>query len=206
MRDEVLLIQFAREPLPGKVKTRMLPALTPEQACELHRELVIWTAKVLGTAGLGRVELAVAGDTASPLFRECESLGVQAVRTQQGADLGERMYNALADGLLSHSKVILIGSDCPQIDRDYLLSAIDGLDNSNVVLGPATDGGYVLIGVRQVDKRWFEAVEWGTASVYADTAARLALTGAIWQPLAELQDIDRPEDLALWRALVEQAG
>lgn len=206
MREEVLLIQFAKEPLPGRVKTRMLPALNPEQACELHRELVIWTAQMLTTAGLGRVELAVAGDAASPLFGHCKTLGVHAVRRQQGANLGERMYNALAGGLPGHSKVILVGSDCPQIDRDYLLSAIAGLDNSNVVLGPATDGGYVLIGVRQVDKRWFDGVEWGAASVYADTVARFELTGAIWQPLAELQDIDRPEDLALWRALIEQGG
>ena len=74
--QDVLLIQFAREPLPGLVKTRMLPELSPEQACELHRELVYWTSEVLTGAHLGRVELSVAGNVSSPLFRQCEGLGV----------------------------------------------------------------------------------------------------------------------------------
>ena len=140
--QDVLLIQFAREPLPGLVKTRMLPELSPEQACELHRELVFWTADILTASQLGRVELAVAGNTEAPLFRQCEKLGVRAVRRQSGKDLGERMYNALAEGLERFAKVILVGSDSPQLDRDYLLSAIGGLEENDVVLGPAKDGGY----------------------------------------------------------------
>lgn len=202
--QDVLLIQFAREPLPGKVKTRMLPQLSPEQACELHRELVYWTAQVLTSAQLGPVELAVAGSVESPLFRQCENLGVQAVRRQSGQDLGERMFNALDDALQRYARVVLVGSDCPQIDRAYLKSAIEALERCDVVLGPAEDGGYVLIGVSQLDRRWFQAVDWGSATVYADTLARFELTGANWQPLEELQDIDRPEDLPLWRTIVEQ--
>lgn len=202
--QDVLLIQFAREPLPGQVKTRMLPELSPEQACDLHRELVYWTSEVLTFSQLGRVELSVAGNTGSPLFRQCEGLGVKAVRRQNGKDLGERMYNALAQGLEQHSKVILVGSDSPQLDRDYLQSAITALDDCAVVLGPAEDGGYVLIGVRELDMRWFEEVEWGSSTVYADTVARFDLTGADWQRLSVLQDIDRPEDLPLWRAIVQE--
>ena len=200
--QDVLLIQFAREPVPGRVKTRMLPELSPEQACELHRELVYWTAEVLTFAQLGRVELAVAGNAASPLFRQCESLGVEAVNRQSGQDLGERMYNALAEGLQRYPKVILVGSDSPQLDRDYLNSAVEALAEYDVVLGPAEDGGYVLIGVSQLDKRWFEAVEWGSAKVYAQTVARFKLTGTNWQHLSVLQDIDRPQDLPLWRTIV----
>ncbi len=97
--QDVLFIQFAREPLPGLVKTRMLPELSPEQACELHSELVYWTSQMLTGAQLGRVELSVAGHVGSPLFRQCEGLGVKAVNRQTGQDLGERMYNALAEGL-----------------------------------------------------------------------------------------------------------
>lgn len=198
---EPLLIQFAKEARPGQVKTRMIPFLSPQEACELHRELVLWTARRLSAAGLGRVELAVAGDTGAALFRQCQALGVQAVHRQQGADLGERMYNALSRGLETYTKVILVGSDCPQIDGGYLQSAIDALDDSDVVLGPASDGGYVLIGVRQLDARWFSGVQWGSDSVYADSLGRFATTGAKWHALAELQDIDRPADLALWRAM-----
>ena len=188
--------------MPGLVKTRMLPELSPQQACELHRELVYWTSEVLAHSHLGRVELSVAGNTASPLFRQCEDLGVKSVRRQSGKDLGERMYNALADGLERHEKVILVGSDSPQLDREYLREAIAALDYSDVVLGPAEDGGYVLIGVRALDRRWFEEVDWGTETVFADTVARFELTGANWQRLSVLQDIDRPEDLPIWRAIV----
>ena len=201
--QDVLFIQFAREPLPGRVKTRMQPELSPEQACELHQELVYWTSQVLTGAHLGRVELSVAGNVGSPLFQQCEALGVQAVNRQVGQDLGERMYNALSEGLERFSKVILVGSDSPQIDREYLLSAIYALDDTDVVLGPAKDGGYVLIGVRELDKRWFEGVEWGSANVYAETLARFVLTSVQWQHLEVLQDIDRPEDLPVWRAIVE---
>ncbi|MEP5567652.1 MAG: TIGR04282 family arsenosugar biosynthesis glycosyltransferase [Halioglobus sp.] len=201
--QDVLFIQFAREPLPGLVKTRMLPELSPEQACELHRELVYWTSQVLTGAHLGRVELSVAGNVGSPLFQQCEGLGVKAVNRQVGKDLGERMYNALAEGLERFSKVILVGSDSPQIDRDYLQGAISALDDASVVLGPAQDGGYVLIAVRDIDRRWFEGVEWGSANVYAETLARFVLTSAQWQQLEVLQDIDRPEDLPVWRAIVE---
>ena len=200
--EDVLFIQFAREPLPGLVKTRMLPELNPEQACDLHSELVYWTSQVLTGANLGRVELSVAGNIASPLFRQCEDLGVKALTRQVGQDLGERMYNALAEGLERFSKVILVGSDSPQIDRDYLLGAIAALDDSEVVLGPAQDGGYVLIGVRKLDKQWFEGIEWGSATVYAKTLEGFALTSAQWQHLEVLRDIDRPEDLPIWRAIV----
>jgi rSAM/selenodomain-associated transferase 1 len=148
------------------------------------------------------VELSVAGNMASTLFRQCEELGVKALTRQVGQDLGERMYNALAEGLERFSKVILVGSDSPQIDRDYLLGAIAALDDSEVVLGPAQDGGYVLIGVRKLDKQWFEGVEWGSATVYAKTLEGFALTSAQWQHLEVLRDIDRPEDLPIWRAIV----
>lgn len=205
MKD-VLIIQFAREPVPGMVKTRMLPELSPEQACELHRELVFWTAKILAASGVGDVELSVAGNTGSPLFQQCTALGVQAVRRQSGSDLGERMYGALAEGLSRYSKVLLVGSDSPQIDRSYLEGAVTALDDNDVVLGPAEDGGYVLIGLRSVDRRWFEDIVWGVETVYAETVRQLELTQAKWQALPVLRDIDRPEDLPLWRDIVRDSA
>lgn len=202
MRD-LLFIQMAREPLPGKVKTRMLPELSPEEACELHSELVLWTARTLTGTGLGDVELHVAGDTGAGLFRLCRELGVAAVSPQQDGDLGERMYHALARGLERYSRVILVGSDCPQMDRAYLAGAAALLDEADVVLGPALDGGYVLIGGRKVEPGWFEGVEWGTDYVYASTVAHFESSGVHWQPLPVLQDIDRPEDLPVWRAITD---
>lgn len=197
--SRALFIQFAREPVPGRVKTRMLAALDPVQACELHRELVLWTAGRLVGSGLAPVELCVTGDPGSPLFQECRALGVRAVLPQRGVDLGERMYRALEEGLRRADKVVLVGSDCPAIDARYLQGALDALDGGPVVLGPASDGGYVLIGVTALKRRWFEDVSWGGGEVYARTRERLEETGAHWQALEPLQDIDRPEDLPHWR-------
>ena len=196
-----LLIQFAKAPVAGQVKTRMLPALSPEQALSLHSDLVDWTCRSLVDANLGPVELAVTGDTRAPLFEHCRQLGVTAVREQRGQDLGQRMFNALADGLGRFRKVVLVGSDCPQIDASYLAQAIALLDDNEVVLGPADDGGYVLIGVTGLNEQWFEDIRWGSATVYADTIARLDASGSRWSALPVLQDIDRPEDLPVWHAL-----
>lgn len=201
--QDVLFIQLAREPVPGLVKTRMLPELSPEQACDLHRELVFWTAGILARSGLGEVELWVSGNTRSPLFQQCQALGVSEVRPQSGSHLGERMYDALESGLERFSKVILVGSDSPQIDSTYLESAICALDEADAVLGPALDGGYVLIGVKSLRQEWLEDMEWGSDSVYSETVARMEATGTNWTPLSVMQDIDRPEDLPVWRAVAE---
>ena len=195
-----LFIQFARQPVAGAVKTRMIPRLTPEQALALHCELVLWTAGALVQADLGSVELAVAGDVQHRLFERCRALGVNALVGQHGEDLGERMYNALASGLERFERVVLVGSDCPGIDRDYLVQALEGLDRADIVLGPATDGGYVLIGVRTVCRELFEGIPWGTSAVFAETERRLDRLDWSRVTLPPLADIDRPEDLVLWEA------
>lgn len=196
--DSVLLIQFAREPQEGRVKTRMIPHLSARQACALHCELVLWTSRQLVAADMGDVELAVAGDAAHPLFDQCRTLGISRYVTQRGVDLGERMHAAMRDGLQHYSRVILVGSDCPGIDRAYLAQALLALDTAPVVLGPATDGGYVLIGARQIHEGLFQGIPWGTCDVYRATTQRLRQLQLEWLELPALADIDRPEDLALW--------
>lgn len=201
-----LLIQFARAPEAGAVKTRMVPYLSPRQACDLHCELVSWTARRLTAAGLGTVELAVAGDTGDDLFRECRASGVSAIVEQHEGDLGERMYRAILGGLARHDRVILVGSDCPWIDRAYLQSALAALETAPLVLGPALDGGYVLIGARQIRPELFSRISWGTEVVLAQTRMRLEELGWRWRELPALRDVDRPEDLHAWRALRHAAG
>jgi rSAM/selenodomain-associated transferase 1 len=198
---DLLLLQFAREPRPGSVKTRMQPALSAEAACELHRELVRWTCRQLVESGLGPVELCVAGDTADPLFADCRALGAAAVTQQRGGDLGERMFEAISRGLVAHRRVILVGSDCPAISPAYLAQADAVLERVPVVLGPAEDGGYVLIGARTIYAGVFAGVSWGTGTVYAQTLDNLRAAGLAWESLPPLPDIDRPEDLAGWAVL-----
>lgn len=196
-----LHIQFAREPVVGEVKTRLQPDFSPEQACETHCELVRLTNHRLVEAALGPVELSVAGATEHPLFAQCVALGTEAVLSQRGSDLGERMCNALQAGIARYPQVLLVGSDCPVLDAAYLQAASDALREVEVVLGPAEDGGYVLIGARSVDARWFEGVQWGGSKVLADTVSRLRQTNTRYTLLPQLWDVDRPQDVRRWRSL-----
>jgi len=204
-KKDLLFIQFAKEPRPGEVKTRMQPTLNAAQACALHCELLLWTCRHLCEAGLADVELWIAGADDYPVFEQCKSLGVTELRSQRGADLGERMYHALEDGLARYRKVILVGSDCPALNRDYLSDAEAALDNCPVVLGPAEDGGYVLIGASHIRGALFEGIRWGGATVFAETVERMTALGMSWSQLQSLADIDRPGDLPHWFELKSAA-
>ena len=200
-RASVLLVQFAKAPIEGQVKTRMIPFLTPRQACDLHCELVLWTSGQLVNAQLGDIELAVSGSATHPLFEQARQLGVAQVSVQRGTDLGQRMYHAIRAGLCSYNKVILVGSDCPAIDAVALCAGVEALDHADVVLGPAEDGGYVLIGARKVSAVLFEGIPWGTAEVYAATREALLQLGWEWAALPPMADVDRPQDIAAWHTL-----
>jgi rSAM/selenodomain-associated transferase 1 len=199
--DHTLLVQFARAPREGQVKTRLIPHLGAEGACELHCELTAWTGRQLLDSRLGPVELHVDGDAGHPLFARLKADGVAGIFAQRGSDLGERMYNALRDGLARFGSVILVGSDCPGIDPAYLRQATVALRGASVVLGPAADGGYVLIGARRVSASVFSGIAWGGDTVFGDTVAALERAGLEWAALPVLADIDRPSDLPVWEAV-----
>lgn len=190
-----LLIQFAREPRPGAVKTRLMPALGAEGACRLHRALVWHACQQLLQVPGARVQLWVAGDTGHALFTNCLAAGVEAVCAQRGTDLGQRMAAALRQGLADASRVLLVGSDCPALDPAYLALALARLDEYPVVLGPARDGGYVLVGVRQPVDALFAGVPWGGERVLAHSLRNAQRAGWAVGLLPEQVDIDRPEDL-----------
>lgn len=200
------MIQFARAPVVGGVKTRMLPVLSALQACDLHCEMTLWTTRQLLSLGRGTVELSVAGDSSHALFSRCRSLGVNRISLQRGEDLGQKMFHAIRDGLAEFENVVLVGSDCPEIDAAYLQQAIAALQKTELVFGPATDGGYVLIGARAIREALFRDIPWGGDQVYAKTLAALAHTELTWHQLPALRDIDRPEDLPVWDALKRAAG
>jgi hypothetical protein len=197
----VLLLQFAKSPQAGQVKTRMMPLLSAQAACALHHELTLWTCRQLLASRLGDVELAVAGDDTHVLFEQCRALGAVAVSRQRGADLGEKMYHAISAGLQRYAAVLLVGSDCPAIDPAYLADAVAALATAPVVLGPAVDGGYVLIGARRITQRVFQGIPWGTAEVYRTTTRALTESGLAWVTLPTLHDIDTPADLVHWEQI-----
>jgi hypothetical protein len=189
------LIVFGREPRPGQVKTRLIPALGWQGAARLYRALLEQTLDVGRQVGVDRYSLWLDVDSPeSAIRRLAESLGF-AVRAQSGETLGERMAYAFADALPTPGRAVLIGSDCPGYSTDYLERAFTELDQHDAVLGPATDGGYVLIGIRQPDASVFNDIDWSTDRVIEQTRSRLRGLGWRWSELTALRDIDEPQDL-----------
>ena len=179
---------FARLPVPGKVKTRLIPALGEEGAARLYARLLALTVEVARESGLD-FELRVTGGEIGA-FQGLFGDDVPVVDQGDG-DLGARMARVQAPALL-------IGSDCPGITAPLLRAAAGALEDRRVVLGPANDGGYYLIGYREPVPFLFEDMEWSTDSVFAETMARLARAQIAPAVLPELADVDEPEDLADW--------
>lgn len=193
---ETLIAQLAKQAIPGRVKTRLLPAMSAQAAADLHAAMVRHVCAELCASKLGDVQLWVDGDPGAPLFSDCLRLGVTEIRRQRGDDLGERMANITRQGLGSYTRVILVGSDAPTLDRAYLAEAVALLQRSEVVFGPALDGGYVLLGLTCFRRELFEDMPWGTDRVLETSIGRLRENATDFSLLTPLPDIDRPGDLA----------
>lgn len=186
------IVVFARVPVPGRVKTRLIPALGAEGACRLHQRLCERLFATLRVAELAPWELWVDSDGAHPLIAEAGA----PVHLQQGNDLGERMAHALENGFQRFSRVIVIGTDCPELDGAYLDSALQALRaGEQVVLGPAVDGGYVLLGMASFQPALLQGINWGSGEVLEQTLAHVRLQELRCHLLPTLADIDSPPDL-----------
>jgi len=196
------LLVFAKEPVPGQVKTRLAAALGPPAAAAVYTELAERTlaaAVAARAAGVvGTVELWCDPAIDRPAFVAWRERYDLALHAQRGADLGARMHGALAAALAQGAPALLVGTDCPGIDVAYLAQAAAMLAGNDAVLGPADDGGYVLIGMRR-DLDLFTGIAWSTATVIADTRARLATLRATFAELPPLWDVDTSADLARYR-------
>ncbi len=190
-----LIVQFARAPVEGHVKTRMQPYLSSMQALKLHESLVRICAKKLIAGNVAEVHLWVDGQPEHPLFLSCLEIGVSSVKIQCGLSLGEKMFDCLSKSLCEYRSVLLVGSDCPAIDRWYLLEAFQALESAPLVFGPALDGGYVLIGAREIHPELFEDIVWGGNAVLDKSLEAAKNLGVEFNILNALQDIDRPADL-----------
>lgn len=210
--DEPCLVVFARAPVAGQVKTRLCSpatgpgapaALTADQAAAVHAAFVSDVCRTGARSGIRRRRLYVAGDAAHPqLVGIAREHGFE-IRAQAGADLGARMAAAIADELADGaSAVVLVGTDSPTLPCAYLQRAAAWLGgDAEVVLGPAADGGYYLVGARRPIPQLFAAgISWGTQQVLPATLLRLRELAAAGTRVALLPffyDVDTPQDLWL---------
>jgi hypothetical protein len=180
---------FTRWPTPGQAKTRLIPALGPQGAADLHRRLTERTVATVRAAGLALEIRSTGADPAR--FRDW--LGAGAVVDQGDGDLGARLART-AETL----PVLLLGADIPGLQPQHLAAAAAALASAPAVIGPAADGGYWLLGLAVPMPQLFTDIEWGTGSVLAATLAKLP-PGT--PRLDTLSDLDTPEDLAHWPGL-----
>lgn len=190
------ILIFAKAPIAGQVKTRLIPALGAQAATLLYQTLLVRVVAQLAAAELCPIECWCAPDATHPFFTQLKSdYGVMLCQQREG-DLGARMHHA-SDASLSKAKsVVLIGGDCPVLEVSHLAYALGEMERGKAaVLGPAEDGGYVLLGLRQSSAHLFEDMPWGTDEVLAKTRSKLKYLQLEWAELPLLWDVDRPEDV-----------
>ncbi len=204
------LILFGRLPEPGRVKTRLSPPLSPAQCLAVHEWLLRHALKRLAPLPVARL-WQWAGRTDAgheTLLRQARRMGWR-LAPQASGDLGARMRHALESALRRYRRVVLVGSDCPGLSPKYIEQALAALDRTPLVLGPAIDGGYVLIGMTRrglAARGIFEDMPWGTPEVLPLTLSRARLAGLAPARLPPLADVDHDTDLPgsgvpgrLWR-------
>lgn len=192
----VPVLVFTRTPVPGRVKTRLIPAIGAERAANLHRAMLWRTVLTATEAGVGPVALWCNPASEHPFIAEIQRQFAIDACLQQGRDLGERMHLAFQSQPDDCAGALLVGTDCPFLEIDDLQQAAEALrDGADAVLGPAQDGGYYLIGVRASDLAAFSGVTWGSGQVLSETRQRFRDLGWQWRELATRRDVDRPSDL-----------
>jgi rSAM/selenodomain-associated transferase 1 len=201
--SENLLIVFVKYPAPGTVKHRLAQHIGTDAAAKIYRQIA--EAVVSNTVPKDTAEYAVEicfdpkddKHLVRTWLASCDRLS-----SQQGNSLGERMRNAFICAFESGFKrVILIGSDCPDISREIILQGFAHLQQTDIVIGPAYDGGYYLIGLRQPREGIFQDIEWGTANVFQQTCDKIKAAGLSFILLPKLRDVDRVEDLQYYNFL-----
>ncbi|PKO59301.1 MAG: hypothetical protein CVU24_15585 [Betaproteobacteria bacterium HGW-Betaproteobacteria-18] len=191
----VRIVIFAKAPLAGFAKTRLIPALGQQGAADLAQRLLQHTLHEALKSQLGPVELCVTPSAIDPVWQTMRLPEAVHLTDQGEGDLGERMARAAERAIAAGESVLLIGTDCPQLDAAQLQQAALALQYAQATLIPAFDGGYVLLGLTGFDSSVFSGITWSTNSVMDETMDRLM--GLDWRvkTLAALHDIDEPSDL-----------
>ena len=196
-QTQKMLIVFTRYPEPGTTKTRLAPVLGAHEAAAVQKKLTEFTIrqarKLMQLCPLS-ISVFFNGGNRKKIQ---QWLGPGFIYREQGkGNLGQRMSHAFAEAFRQHYKrTVIIGTDCPYLKSSHMKQAFDALRLKDLVLGPAKDGGYYLIGLNWHEKTLFEGISWGTGSVLAETLKIAAGKGLTIELLETLSDVDRPEDL-----------
>lgn len=202
---------FAKAPVAGEVKTRLIPLLGAEGAASVYRQMLLHALQIASDAAVGQISLWTSGVPDHPFLLDCSARFAAPQFRQSDADLGDRMATCLRMLLLQHDRVLLIGSDCPVLTEADLRDADAALcDGAQMVFTPAEDGGYVLVGMRRAEDKWaspgalnggfhaFDNIAWSTAAVMAQTRERLIAQGwRVGRECAEMSirwDVDEAAD------------
>tara|TARA_R110001606_G_scaffold399222_2_gene582417 strand:- start:74846 stop:75469 length:624 start_codon:yes stop_codon:yes gene_type:complete len=197
--DTAILV-FCKAPIAGEVKTRLMPQLNEQAAADIHRELTRRILSLLSESKLCPIQLWCSPTIHHPFFDDCSKDYQVSLHLQQGRDLGERMYHAINDALQRSSRVLLIGCDCPSLmisDLDFAINALQTAQH--IVIAPAEDGGYVMIGMKRIYPELFINKTWGHAEVLMTTQQQIKKMNLNCIETAMQWDVDRFEDLQRYR-------
>jgi len=195
MEDNAIII-FSKNLDLGAVKTRIGKTLGEEKALEIYKELLEYTESVLDRVSYRRY---IFWDREISTSREYFSGNSYIHKIQNGEGLGERMESAFLEILKIHKKVLIIGTDCPNLTEHHLEEAFSSLATFDFCIGPAYDGGYYLLGLKRFSSNWFRNISWSTGKVYGETLDRAEEMQLNGFTLPILSDVDTEEDYYRWK-------
>ena len=194
MKKENILICFCKHPEPGLVKSRLAKAVGVESASNIYKSLLKSTLVNIKQTNV-EAYLYCHPDTHHPLLKQHSNKFNICLKSQANGNLGSKMFQAMSEHINENTNVVLIGSDSFEVNTDYILRAFEALNNNyDIVLGPALDGGYALIGANKIDESVFQNICWSTTNVLNQTKENISCLGWKYKCLAEVRDLDTIED------------
>lgn len=182
---------FARAPVPGQCKTRLIPRLGADGAARLQEWMTHRALETAHAAAIGPLQLWCSPDAMHPALSQAADRFGASLHDQHGNDLGERMHTAF---LRTDCPMLLMGTDCPSITAEDLRACAAALAETDAVFLPAEDGGYGLVGLRTPVPEIFSCIQWSTPDVMAQTRVRLQAAQMTWREVRIIWDVDEPED------------
>ena len=191
----IRIVIMAKAPTAGFAKTRLIPALGAEDAAQLAKRMLLHTVQTAITSNLGAVEVCAAPEPNAVVWQNLNLPGVLSWSAQSDGDLGARMARVAERTILGGEAILLIGTDCPDIDVGTLSAAAAALHQHDACLLPTFDGGYALLGMTKFNATLFDNMPWSTSAVAKETLNRTRQLGWKTHVLATVHDIDEPTDL-----------